>query len=144
MYSFFFGYISAAIIVTPTLILAEEITNWMDVGFFYLFGLLIAVQFLWFIGPIFLLLSTVWIVIGHKKPKLDESWRNIFFFCLFIGIIGLILTYLMNWYAQSLHSTLEDKVALLFFIQSFFFGSWFGTLLPRILVKSLKPGKLIK
>ncbi len=147
MFSFPFGYLVGVILVTlifiPSMIEASAVAGLAEsmfglaimykTGFVFSLGLFVAM------APIFLLITNFWLRISRKRKSLDKSWIYIVLLTLLIGIIS---AFTLNTIMNTITGFSSNYQPISIISITGFFGGWFGTLLPRIFIKKLRPGKL--
>jgi hypothetical protein len=121
-----FGYLSGAVYVT--------LVEGFDIEV-YIFGFWIAGMLAIFMLPIFSALAALWVWLSCKYKGFDKKSGLVFIFSILIGLIAaVVLTLLLDGNFNS------DGFVFI----TGFFGGFGGTFFPRLIFKSLKPGKLIK
>lgn len=112
-----------------------------------LYGEFLPISFSIFILLIpFLLLSiAIWRWLNRKYPTLDETWWKFGLFLIVLSFLAERLAFFLIIYAVAVASLmpLEFQFNVELFILTFP-PIFLGLLLPRILIKSLRPGNLFK
>lgn len=93
-------------------------------------GFFIGLYMLLFLLPIFFALTVVWFKIIKKRPQVDRSWLAIMAFSILVGLANVWVLYEVDFFDLNM-------------IFVAFAGGFFGALLPRFFLKSLKPGNLL-
>lgn len=123
-----FGYLAGAIVI----IFYEGLG--ID-PLIYLFGIIFSGILLAMTGPLFLLMVFLWTKWVKKSPSIDKNWGLVILFSLIFALINGFAFWLFTG-----REVLDFHPA--FFLTSFF-GGLAGALIPRVVVKSLRPGRLL-
>ncbi len=153
--TYIWGYLGGALVISVPValsILLGESYEFPSPSDTYYIGLRISFNFLIVMAPVFLISLWMWLKIAKNHPKLETSWGGVIKFTLLMGSISGLFLGLGLWDFRTIyHHPLKVFYALKNFnLSSFllyflvgFFGGWLGTLMPRILIKKLRPGRFL-
>jgi len=127
---YFFAYLTAFFVFN----LFSKLAFFSEISLrFYSLGFIASLVIMLFLIPLFVILALLWSWGVRRFPHLDDFWLPTIIFSFIIASACLLLVYLL--FIDGAHFTWG--VALIVFSSGFF-----GSLLPRILIKFLRPGNL--
>ena len=117
------GYLAGAVIATVLFPPTYEI---------YIFGLILSLEYIVVGGPIFLIIITIYFLLDQKY-KIDQSWFAIVGVTFLIALLNVVIVrIIMNLSTDRISQIITCII---------FYSTWLGTILPRLLLKSLNPNK---
>ena len=129
--AYFFGYIVGALFVSIL---------WGPHPYLYLVGLSFSLVYTaTSAGPIFLLMLIPYYLF-NKRLNIKESYVDITVLALIVATTSSIAMPIAQYFLSGTYQPM-DKLDILAY-GTLFLGTFFGIVLPRVIFKQLKPGKI--